>query len=857
MNASAVTSTKTNRPRIGASDECDMKSDTGELFRDGTLPPILVRASAGTGKTYRLTARLLQILIQGGAPETILATTFTRKAAGEILDRVLVTLAKASTDAGELAKLRQQVGIETLPHSICLQLLHRLVANIHRLRICTLDSLFTQLARSFPFELALPPAWRLTDEIEEEWLKERAVDAVIAHLDPGELTTVLSMLGKGDIKRSIARELLNVVGNAYTVQRQCKPDVWSKLVAPKLPEQAALTQAAGMLRTAQAKGKQIPQKLESVAGIIERGEFDLLSDDTLIHNIAKARRTKQVVKFGQAKMPEGVDPYLDVLYDAVRSVTLAKLASQNVATSDILSAYDYQISQLKESLRVLSFDDVAIRLASTFSSLDRSTLSRRMDGAIDHVLLDEFQDTSPAQWQVLRPLALRVTETDESTESDASVSEDEPVAKSFFCVGDTKQAIYGWRGGVAEIFEAVADEIPNVRQSEQNASFRSSQVVLNTVNDVFQNLHRHSLTDDAGLSDPAEKSMHEAKAIVRFSKSFPSHVSMRPDLSGYVRFETSPKVEGDKQERSRACFQLAAQRIAELNQRMPHAKIAVLTRVNATVGRMIFELEQLGVDVSQEGGNPLTDSPAVELVLSALMLAEHPGDRRWWFHLHQSPLGQIDGMSPTWVREYIQESGLAQCVQCLAGVLAPICDARDTLRLRQLTQLALQYEPNATSRLRDFVRMVGEKRVERPQAAPVRVMTVHKSKGLEFDAVFLPEIDGSLAKQSPMCVADVPHLGQPPVAMSRYISNKSWHFLSGQWQRAFGGHVAGEITEALCLLYVAMTRAKQALYLITPPAKDDTKSPAGLIHQSLGCETSMREGDELLYESGDPEWTTK
>ncbi len=89
-------------------------TSTGSI--DGLLRPTLVRASAGTGKTYRLTARLLRILLQGAAPESILATTFTRKAAGEILDRVLLTLARAADehDAEALQQLRDQVGIPTL-----------------------------------------------------------------------------------------------------------------------------------------------------------------------------------------------------------------------------------------------------------------------------------------------------------------------------------------------------------------------------------------------------------------------------------------------------------------------------------------------------------------------------------------------------------------------------------------------------------------------------------------------------------------------------------------------------------------------------------------------------------------------
>ena len=187
------------------------QNETAELFLDGNLPPMLVRASAGTGKTYRLTARLLQILLQGAPPETILATTFTRKAAGEILERILLSLAKAADpeDEAALEELRKQVGITTLPRSVCSQLLQKLIANVHRVRICTLDSLFTQLAKSFPFELQLPPTWRLTDEIEEAWLRERAINSVVSMTEPRELATLLAMLSKGETKRSIVRELIS------------------------------------------------------------------------------------------------------------------------------------------------------------------------------------------------------------------------------------------------------------------------------------------------------------------------------------------------------------------------------------------------------------------------------------------------------------------------------------------------------------------------------------------------------------------------------------------------------------------------------------------------------------------------
>ncbi|TWT83504.1 ATP-dependent helicase/nuclease subunit A [Planctomycetes bacterium CA13] len=825
----------------------------------GALHPTLVRASAGTGKTYQLTARLLRILLQDSPPETILATTFTRKAAGEILNRVLEVLAKAGddNDQASLKALQEQVGIPSLQHQTCRQQLHRILKNIHRLRICTLDSLFTQLARSFPFELSLPPAWRLTDEIEEVWIQERAVSNVVSILNPSEMTTMLTMLGKGEIKRSIQRELMQVVDTAYGIHRRSTSDAWMKLVAPKRPDQKEITKVAGELRQADPSQKTVRAKLQKLADAIETGDFNSLVDDTLIRNIAKARRTHAEVKFGRSKLPDGLDDALDVVYAAVRTELVGLLVSQNEATAKILAAYDFHVNTLKQSSRVLSFEDVAVRLSRLFSGIDPQALINRMDGAIDHVLLDEFQDTSPAQWQVLRPLAVRACNVEAAVEDGS----ERQIGRSFFCVGDTKQAIYGWRGGVAEIFDAVTDEIDGIAETEQNESFRSSPDIIDFVNLVFRNLSRHPLSSEGDPKDPSDKTAHEATAIRRFASQFPDHTAFKKSLKGYVRIQTSMKVEGgDKEANDNACLEDAAKQIAEIAKEASGKKIGVLTRTNSAVAQLINMLESLNVEVSQEGGNPLTDSAAVETVLSALMMAEHPGDGRWRFHVEQTLLVADPTLTADSIRRMVEQRGIAQTVERLCGTLAPICTARDTLRLRQLARLAIAYENNPQPRLRDFVRLVREKRIERPQQAQVRVMTVHQSKGLEFDVVVLPQLDGPLTRSSGNCVADAKSLSESPQGITRYIGQDYWHFLDKKWQHAFGSQGASAMTEALCLLYVAITRAKQALYIVVQPSNKkefSTKTAASLIYHAVGCEKDPTESGSVLYESGHSDWSNK
>ena len=886
----------------------------------GTLAPTVVRASAGTGKTYQLTARLLQTLFLGAEPDTLLATTFTRKAAGEILQRLLVALADASdpSSPAALAGLREQVGDPGLGRDDCLRLLRRLVAQIHRLRIGTLDSFFSQLARAMPFELTLPPAWRLTDEIEESWLSERAVDEVIRGLDAAEMSTLLAMLGKGDIRRSVAADLLAVVGEAYAMQRGCGPEVWDRLAVPELPASAEITRAAGHFRQVELRQPSLVKQLRAVADDLEERRFESLPDKTLIANIAKARRLGEPVCFGRSRFPESLDPDFDVLYAIARTQSLSLLRAQNRATGTLLHSYHTQLTRIKEAWRALGFDDIAQRLAGRIDAVARGRdaargapaadgrgqdrppadpaaaaafIASRLGGAIDHLLLDEFQDTAPIQWQVLRPLAWHAArrQTGDRGPRAAVPTADggnpgagpgpgaggqrrgrggrEPAdgsdgGRSFFCVGDTKQAIYGWRGGVAEIFDAVADEIPGIRTLQQDDSFRSSPIVIEFVNRVFGRLTRHPLATSSADAGP-DKRRYEAAAIRRFAETFPPHRAKRESLPGYVRLETARAVDGDRGAVRGAVMEDAAARVAEIHRQAPGQTIGVLTRTNRGVGEMIFLLDSRGLTVSQEGGNPLTDSAAVELVLSALMLCEHPGDGRWAFHLARSPLAGPLGITDETpaevtagrIRRLIDERGLAAALGQLVSMLGPACDRRDRQRLRQLVRLGMRYEPNATPRVRDFVRLVRDKRVERPQAAPIRVMTVHQAKGLEFDTVVLPELDESLAGRSGGAVADVRRLGDPPAGLSRYVSEKEWHLLPERWQSAFGRRAASAMTEALCLMYVAITRARQQLFMVIAPQRKRDAAPrtaASLIHHALDQPGDITAGGSILYESGNP-----
>ena len=135
---------------------------------------VVIRASAGTGKTYQLTNRYLGLINDGVQPEHILAVTFTRLAAGEILERILLRLSEAADDAQECKLLAETLGDPEFTRERCMNLLQELTSNLHRMRIETLDAYFAQLARSFSLEIGLPPSWEILEEVQDQRLRREA-----------------------------------------------------------------------------------------------------------------------------------------------------------------------------------------------------------------------------------------------------------------------------------------------------------------------------------------------------------------------------------------------------------------------------------------------------------------------------------------------------------------------------------------------------------------------------------------------------------------------------------------------------------------------------------------------------------
>jgi ATP-dependent exoDNAse (exonuclease V) beta subunit len=723
---------------------------------------------------------------------------------------------------------------------------------LHRLRISTLDSFFSQLARAYAFELRLPGGWQMMDPQREIAIRQQAIQSLLDQHDPVQLRTLLNLLGKGEYSAGILREIENTVENGASLAGITTADAWENPSVPKPPGDGELEAAIAALQPGDHWNVSLSKGLTKLQAQILDGDWEEIIAASLIQATNSPNPT-----YYRAAIPEEVVAALLILRKQALHSALSVYRNQTTSSRELLESYLNYLDIQKSQIREWTFEDISRKLAQWLNAGQWNTeqLGFRLDFAIDHLLLDEFQDTSLIQWEVLKPFV----------ESIDRRRKEKPC--SFFCVGDTKQAIYGWRGGIAELFDEVEKNLVDLRTQQLSSSRRSSQIVLETVNQVFSNLHQHEAYGQGAIE--AEK----------WLGSFKTHTAHHSDMAGYVQlFQGELTEETNSGDRKLALLTQAAEDVAAIAQKYPQGSIGILVRSNKEVGLMMDLLRKYKLDVSQEGGNPLTDSAAVEVILSLLMIADHPGHSISVWHLRQSPLAsKIDpnllaspGQLSLKLRIELTELGLSKFLIKYCNLLAEHCNERDQLRLEQLIQQGFGFTLHHHSRIMAFVDSVRAQKVALPQPAQVRVMNIHQSKGLEFDSVFLPNLNDSLTGQTPLFVAMRKGPTDRPSQVVRYMKSEVQSMIDDQWQEAFRRDAGLRVSESLCILYVAMTRAKHALYMyITPiketketksdktPKKEQKSTMASLLQSTLVQAQQRSAQNQITYLAGDARWYDK
>jgi ATP-dependent exoDNAse (exonuclease V) beta subunit len=445
-------------------------------------------------------------------------------------------------------------------------------------------------------------------------------------------------------------------------------------------------------------------------------------------------------------------------------------------------------------------------------------------------------------------------------------------------VGDVKQSIYVWRNANPEILERLPALLGGVSSTALDCSWRSSPVIIQVINDVFDGLAGNPALEARESRGDADDDDVYSQAARLWHAGFNRHqvAPKNASLPGYVQVRFGPAREGSgrgfgplqKKRRLRS----AAELVAALHGANSRVRIALLTRTNDAVARLLYELgsDRLRVPASGRGGGPLIDAPPVNVLLDALHLADHPDDTVAAFNIARSPLGQAlhfvqyphDPTRRRFAREIRQSllrEGYQRTIARWVKAIAPACDARELRRAAQLVELAGTQDARAaeTPALRpgDFIALVEQKDVPDAQSAPVEVMTIHQAKGLEFDAVVLAELDMALTGLDPSIVFERDEQSGEISRVSRWIGKEARDFVP-ELRPVVRQHRIRAIRESLSLLYVGMTRPRCALYLlIDPPSDSERLMPrnfGGVARGALAPHADTP--DSIVFETGDSEW---
>jgi ATP-dependent helicase/nuclease subunit A len=847
----------------------------------------VIMASAGSGKTFRLSLRFIALIAQNPDPQMpakVLAATFSRKAAAEILERVILRLSVACLEKAQAhrlaAELLEHEGVAVADFK---PVLARVAGVLHRLQVSTLDSYFARIGSCFKQELDLPAGTGVMEE-EHSLVEPVRLEAITDVLEEIRLDDVMGLLQRvhsNAVSQTVLGDLTSLVKEVYGLFREA-PDkaLWTTLEQMPQRTNAQMEEVFGQMQAfAQAQGG---QWVKSVESIVEEARTDEdwsgLIKKALLGSVLSGSNT-----FYKKPIPGAILPTLEALVDEIRSRTINRLKVQTAATYEWAGLFALKFDKLRRERGMVFFSDVP-RALSLRLALDEEEgagigeqIYYRLDTRTEHLLLDEFQDTSVQQWGVLRPTAREI------------VSQED---RSLFIVGDVKQAIYGWRGGCPEIFRHVGESLllPEDALEEMNKNWRSSQVVLDVVNKVFAGISGLATLAEFSDEDLVQESVDQTAR--QWQKAFGTHEAGK-DGPGYVELRTPAEskgemAQGDDEESDAGDesqggpagklkhAQAAAKFARDLHAKHPEKSLCVLVSTNAMGFAILGALRRLGVNASGETGVRIAGDPAVAVVLAGLQLADHPGDKVAGFHVANSPLAKVVGLEggaapgpeaagafALKTREQIAEMGYAGLVSQWAKKLAHECSPENMRRLWQLVQLVQEHEALGPVRPGDLVRAVRQTQVQEPAAAKVRVMTIYRSKGLEFDMVVMPELGRRMGGiDNVKCVVLREDKAKPIQAVFRYPNTEVRKLAPVVVTEAYCSELRSRLTDELCALYVGMTRARSALYLLAPVAQKTSKGAKAanktylaLLEEALEIDHNLTvEPDAVLFSYGDRDW---
>ncbi len=700
---------------------------------------LALRASAGTGKTFSLNVRFLSLLFLGAKSSNIIALTFTKKAANEMKTRIFSTLENLENCEKELEQIckttnKSKEEILDLKKQVLQDFLR---SNLH---IETIDAFFGKILRKFSLHLGLMPDFQSTDinhngKLEELFIKEALKDK-----------NTLNALVKFMVHEQ--KKLPNVFDFFISLYEKSK-----ELDFDLYPSNSHLDGKPLLL-----KAKEIALFLQD-KGASKRaiGMFDVDDVDKLVSKTFWSKISLDYSTFKKVYEPN-LDKMFFELKDLYKDYCKAKEAYVLGEIFRLFKLYESVKLRLSIQTNELSFSDITFLVYKLLQgAISREFLYFRLDGQIDHLLIDEFQDTNVVQFDILKPIV-------EEISSGKGVRGD----KSFFYVGDTKQSIYRFRGGSSELFEAVAKEF-HIKTLPLKVNFRSYGFLVDFVSEVF-------------------------------GRFFPELKEQETDVKnqnkGYVEVKTSDDL---FEELKKSLQNLFEHGVSEDD-------IAVLVRTNDEANLAKEELASWdkALNVSIESTKKITDTIEVKALIEFLKF------NYFGFRISEKNTLVLLGKS-------FEEDLSARLSNLDKTPEKILIEAVDLLKIDGTNEDVLAFIEIASSYahigdlLFDLDRITQSSKTSEQMG--IKVLTIHKSKGLEFEHVIV--LDKQLSKKGGTFIYEY----ENERLSKLHLRIKNREFVDEQYKNALQKEEILKDIDAKNALYVAFTRAKKSLIILKNASK--------------------------------------
>lgn len=470
---------------------------------------VWVEASAGTGKTQVLSDRVVRLLLDGANPAHILCLTYTKAAAAEMNNRIIKRLSQwAVMDEAELcSKLEELLAtkLSNLPDA------DKLIAQARRLfavlldtpggiKIQTIHSFCQEVLKRFPLEAGVSPYFEVMDERETADILKQIKEDILTKKISSSITKALEYLTSNSSEYTFPNILSSITTNRNLLESYfAKFDSFDEVIS-SVNSSLKLTPADNhdtviaafwkdiseddiryIIRSLSVGSSVSVERSQRLITILEQHNFDGLTQIFLTDKLEPNK--KFFVKKSTNEYPDSLIIYERVCQNIVQILSRLRDINLRDSTIAVLTLADELLTRYqnyKTARSKMDYNDLIVKTKQLLSSSSHTEwVLYKLDGGIDHILIDEAQDTSPEQWQIIQALSKEFLAGSGSKTTNPSI----------FVVGDSKQSIYSFQGAdiaeFASMHQYFEQSAPDFKTVNMDVSFRSTAPILDMVNAVF------------------------------------------------------------------------------------------------------------------------------------------------------------------------------------------------------------------------------------------------------------------------------------------------------------------------------------------------------------------------------------